>query len=279
MMHDSRGLNFGPSYAYVHGTGGATTSSVLVPGDQIDQLVAQVQSGDVTLALMSIGDNDWFTVAGSIANGSLSGPALQTFQNNLVTNITTGVDAVLAAGGKVVLGSFSNITDAPAAAAIYANPVARANLEGALAAADDQLRAYAVSHGVPFVDFFALQKMVYDSGSFVIGGVPISLTTVGPDPHNFFQSSLNAGLAIRGEIANLWIQAINQGYGTNIPLLTDLEILTIAGLQDEYQGETFGNVTNFASFVSVPEPSTFALTAILLIAVLAHRARRHGIGR
>ncbi len=184
------------------------------------------------------------------------------------------MNAVTAAGASVVLGSFSNITDTPAAAEAYANPVYRANLEVALSAADDQLRDFAVSQGIPFIDFFALEKMVYDSGSFVIGGVPISLTTVGPDPHNFFQDGLNAGLAIRGEVTNLWLQAINQGYGTDIPLLSDLEILTLAGLQNEYQAETFGNVTNFSAFVTVPEPSTFALAAMLLAAIVVQGRRR-----
>ncbi len=75
MMHDLRGLNFGPSYSYVHGTVNATATSVLAPGGQISQLAAQAQSGDVTLALMSIGDNDWLGVAADVATGALAGGA------------------------------------------------------------------------------------------------------------------------------------------------------------------------------------------------------------
>ena len=280
MLATERGLNFGPGYSYVFAQGGGeTSSSVLDPGGQVDQLVAAVQAGDVTLALMSIGDNDWLGVAGSIADGSLSGVALQNGVNSLVNNITTAVNSVLAAGGSVVLGGFSNITDSPAAAAIYANPVARANLENALSAADNQLIAYAASVGIPFIDFFGLEKAVYDSGSFVVGGVNINLHTTGPDPHNFFQDSVNAGTVIRGEVANLWLQGINEGYGTSIPLLTDQEILNLAGIGNEFVAETFAPATNFGDYtVVVPEPSGMTLLAIGLLA-LAWRGLRRRVAR
>ncbi len=276
MLVSERGINFGgPTFPYVFAQIGASSSSVLNPGNQVDQLVGQVQTGNVTLALMSIGDNDWFPVAQDIATGALSGPALTSFQNLVVGNIESAVTQVLNAGGEVVLGGFSNITDSPAAAAIYANPTFRANLEGALSAADDQLIAFAAANGIPFIDFFGLEKMVYDSGSFVVGGVNINLHTVGPDPHNFFQDSLNAGTVIRGEIANLWLQAMNEGYGTNLPLMSDLEILTLAGIGNEFVGESFAPATSFGDFVEyVPEPSGLALLGAALATLALVRARR-----
>jgi hypothetical protein len=278
MLATERGINFGPGYSYVFAQGGGQTSStVLQPGGQVDQLVSAVQAGDVTLALMSIGDNDWFPVASSIANGSLSGVPLQNFQNSVVNNITTAVNSVLAAGGSVVLGGFSNITDSPAAAAIYANPVARANLENALSSANNQLSAYAASVGIPYIDFFGLEKTVFDSGSFVVGGVNIALHTTGPDPHNFFQDSVNAGTVIRGEIANLWLQGMNEGYGTNIPLLSDQEILALAGIGNEFVAETFAPATNFSDYTEfVPEPSSVMLLAIGLVGLVWRGLRVRG---
>jgi hypothetical protein len=278
ILQTYRGLNFGgPTFPYVHAEGGADSASVLEPGGQVDDLVAQVTAGDVTMALMWIGDNDWFDVAAGVATGAISGAALTSFQTTLVNNITSGVDAVRAAGGNVVLGGFSDIVAAPAAAAIYANPVWRANLENAMSTADDMLIDYANANGIPFIDFFGLEKMVYDSGSFVVGGVDISLTTVGPDPHNFFQDGENAGAVIRGVIANLWIQALNEGYGAGIPLLSDLEILTLAGIGDEFVEETFVPQTAFGDFVEyVPEPSTVVLCALgmSVVALVGARHRR-----
>ena len=271
MLATERGINFGPGYSYVFAqAGGQTSATVLQPGGQVDQLVSAVQAGDVTLALMSIGDNDWFPVASSIANGSLSGVPLQNFQNSVVNNITTAVNSVLAAGGNVVLGGFSNITDSPAAAAIYANPVARANLENALSGADNQLAAYAASVGIPVHRLFRTWKRPSTTPEVLcVGGVNIALHATGPDPHNFFQDSVNAGTVIRGEIANLWLQGMNEGYGTNIPLLTDQEILTLAGIGNEFVAETFAPATNFSDYTEfVPEPSSVTLLAIGLIGLV-----------
>jgi hypothetical protein len=275
IMASQRGLNFGgPTLPYNFAAIGSTSTSVLASGGQVAQLAAQVSAGNVTLALMSIGDNDWFPNATNIATGALSGAALASFEAGVVSRIETGVNTVLAAGGHVVMGGFSNIVDSPAAAAIAANPVYKANLEGALAATDTQLRNFALANNIPFIDFFALEKMVYDSGHFEVGGVNISLTTVGPDPHNFFQDSLNAGVVIRAEIANLWLQAMNEAYGTTIPLLSDLEILTLAGIGNEYVHETFAPATNFAAFVAVPEPSGWLLAALALPILLRARTLR-----
>lgn len=265
ILASQRGLNFGgPGLPYNNAAIGSTSTSVLNPGGQVAQLAGQVTAGNVTLALMSIGDNDWFPNATNIATGALSGAALASFEAGVVSRIETGVNVVRAAGGSVILGGFSNIVDSPAAAAIAANPVYKANLEGALSSTDDQLRTFALANNIPFIDFFALEKMVYDSGHFEVGGVNISLTTTGPDPHNFFQDSLNAGVVIRAEVANLWLQAMNQFYGTNIPLLTDLEILSLAGIGNEYVHETFAPATNFAAFVAVPEPGSWLLASLAL---------------
>jgi hypothetical protein len=280
MLQDLRGFNWGGvGMPFNHAASGANSSNVLTLGGAVDQLAGQVAAGDVTLALMSVGDNDWFPVVNSIATGALSGPALTAFENNLVANIETGVNRVLAAGGSVVLGGFSNIVDSPALASIAANAIAKGRVEGALAAADNQLIAYAAANGIPFIDFFNLEKSVYDSGSFVVGGVNINLHTFGPDPHNFFQSTVDAGVVIRAEIANLWIQGINEAHGTGIPLLSDLEILTLAGLQNEYVHETFSTATNFSDFTEftpAPEPSSFLLVAIgaSLVALFRRRMTR-----
>lgn len=278
MLQATRGLNFGgPTTPYNFATVGATSTTVLNPGGQVAQLAAQVQSGNVTFAFMYIGDNDLVNNAFAVANGSLNGAALVAAQNLLIQNIETGVNTVMAAGGKIVMGGVSDAVHTPFTAAINADPTKKALVEGVNSAIESQLMAFAASKGIPFIDFFGLEKSIFDSGQFVVGGVNISLTNVGPDPHNFFQDNLNAGIVIRAEIANLWLQAL-KGYVVNIPLLSDQEILNLAGIGNEYHGETFiaaSHLTDFAHFTT-PEPSSVTLLAIGLAAITASLLRRRG---
>jgi hypothetical protein len=279
VLQNLRGINFGgPTFPYDFAYVGASSTSVLQPGDADAQLVTQVQAGNVTLAFMSMGENDMLGAVSAVANGSLSGAALTAQQNILINNVETGVNLVLTAGAKVVVGGLPDIADSPALASTVADPAAKARVEGAIATMEAQLVAFAATKGIPFVDFFALEKAVYDSGHFQIGGVNISLTTVGSDPHNFFQDNLNAGIAIRGEIANLWLQGTNEAYGTNIPLLTDQEILNLAGIGNEYHAETFQAaqpLSRFTDFTPLPEPSSLALAGIAAAGLLAYVFRRN----
>jgi hypothetical protein len=268
-MHDLRGLNFGPNMAYDYASFGAYASSQAQ--GQAAQVITQIQNHNVTMVLMNMGENDLLSLRGSIATGSISPGTLSSDEDTLAAYIEGSVSAILAAGGKVVLGGLSDQADSIGA---VSNPTDKARLEGAIAAFDARLAAFAASNGVPFINFYALEKSVFDSGGFVVGGVPITLT-VGTDPHNFFNDPLHAGIVINGEIANLWLQAMNEGYGTNIPLLSDLEILQRAGLAGEYlPPTTFGTATNLSQFVSVPEPSTVALSGVGLLALVACRVRR-----
>ncbi len=278
VLQNLRGINFGgPTLPYDFAYSGASSSSVLLPGDADAQLVTQIQAGNVTLAYMSIGANDMLGAVASVANSSLSGPALIAQENVLINNIETGVNMALGAGAKVVLGGLTDVAESPSVASLVADPAAKARVEGAIANMESQLAAFAATKGIPFVDFFALEKAVYDSGHLQIGGVNISLTTFGPDPHNFFQDSLHAGIAIEGEVANLWLQGTNTAYGTNIPLLTDQEILNLAGIGNEYQAETFlaaEPLAQFTDFTALPEPSSLVLLGVGAVGLLGLHARR-----
>jgi len=260
LLQDNRGLNFGGvGVPYAYGQLGADSASVLAPGNQIDQLVTQVGLGNITLANFFVGNNDYIDVATDIATGALSGAALAAYQAQVATNLDTGVNAVQTAGAGVVLGGIINIVHSPAAAAIKANPVARALLENALSDGNDLIADVALAQGVPFIDFFALQSAVYDAGSAQIGGVDLILDGFDSDPHYFFESEFRV-------IGNLFIQAINDGYGTSIPVLSDLELLTLAGLENEYVDETFADTFAYPAYVTIPEPSGLVLAAVGLAA-------------
>jgi hypothetical protein len=284
ILQDYAGLNFGgPGIPYAFGYIGSDSLSILQPGNQVDLAVAQILAGNITLMTMGIGNNDYIDEGDNIASGALSGAALAAFQQQVADNIATGVNALQGAGAAVTLGGFTNIVHSPNAATIKADPVARANLETALADGNVLVRDVALSHGIPFIDFFDLLSAVYDAGSAQLGGVDLLLTGYDTDPHYFWEDQFHAGIIVRGAIANLFIEAINDGYGTSIPLLSDLEILTLAGLEDEYVEETFEVSYAYRNFVTVPEPSALVLAAIGLAVLVTFGVprvtRRHSSAR
>jgi hypothetical protein len=264
LLQTHRGLNFGGAgIPYAFGYVGADSGEILAPGNQVDQAVAKILSGDITLLTMGIGDNDYIDAADDIVSGALSGAALAAMQAQVANNIATAVGELQSAGGAVVLGGFSNTSLSPAASVF--NPTEKAAFEAAIDGGNQLVREWANSEGLSFIDFFALHTAVYEAGVAEVGGVELTLTGYGSDPHYFYSDQFHAGIIIRAAIANLYLQAINEAYGTNVPLLSDLEILTIAGIEDEYDGETFNNVYPYASFVTVPEPSTWVLACIGLL--------------
>ena len=258
-LQTNLGLNFGGSgLPYDHAVGGATSASVL-SGGQDTALAAQVTAGQVTLGMILIGGNDFAPKAAAIANGTLTGAALASFQDGIATNIETATGTVLAAGVQgFLLGSVPDIVIDPGLAAIAADPTAKARLETSISAVNVQLLAYAVSKHIPYVDFYGIEHDVALAGSLVVGGVPISLTTSGTDPHDFFLDDKHPGIVGNAIVGNMWMEAMNKGYGTNLTLFTDQQILGLAGLSSSYTGETFSTTVNLSNYVVVTPSSVVA---------------------
>jgi hypothetical protein len=109
-----------------------------------------------------------------------------------------------------------------------------------------------------------------------VGGVQISLTTVGTDPHDFFVDNVHPGYIGNAMISNLWMEAFNVAYGTHLTLFTDQEMLAMAGITG-YTGETFSPNMDYASliqFTAVPEPATGILLLLGGAAFLGLRLGR-----
>jgi lysophospholipase L1-like esterase len=280
IMQTDSGLNFGPNYAYDHAVGGATSATVL-SGGQDTALAANVTAGNVTLGMFLIGNNDYGDAAETLAtdygNGTL-GTVLPGFENGIVSNIETATQTVLNAGVQgFLLGSLPDFLIEPSAAPVLTVPDFANQLYASQEAINAQLMAFADAHHIPFVNFFGLESAVAASGQLVVGGVNISLTTTGTDPHDFFVDGLHPGYVGNAIISNLWTEAINVAYGTNLPLLTDQQILNIAGLGSSYTGETFStayNLANYIHYTSVPEPSSLLLSGCGLAGLIAFFCHR-----
>jgi len=276
-LQNYRSINFGGSgLPYDYAVGGATSASLL-SGNQHTKMRNDVLAGKVTLGIIFIGNNDWGSTTGlQIAAGSITPTAQTAFQNAVFNNIKTAVDMQLNAGIEgMIIGGIEDLSLTPTGQSVT-DVDARSRIQASISSVNSQLLAYAQTNHLPFIDFFGLANDIYDSG-LVVGGVNINFNTSGSNPRNFWIDDLHPGILGNAILGNVFMTAMNVAYGTNLPLYTDQQILTLAGLSSSYTGETFStsyNLTNYVHYSAVPETSSIAL-AFFGAAVLVIAARRN----
>lgn len=254
ILQTHRGVDFGGAgLPYNNAVGGATTASLLSQG-QHTATAADVAAGDVDVPILWIGGNDLRALAPSIADGSLAGGALTLVLLGGVANIETAMDAVLAPGPDgVLVGAVPPVEVTPQAMGLF-GPAELALIAAAVDEANALLLPEIQSRGQPFVDFVALMRDVLSGGGLVVGGVAIDPGNGGGDPHFFFQDGIHPSVTGHAIIANVYLAALNVAFGPARTLLTDLEILTIAGIAGEYTGETFSAAYDLTDYVVLPPP-------------------------
>jgi lysophospholipase L1-like esterase len=269
VLVNQRGINFGPgANSYNVAQGGATSNSLLASG-QHTTMAGLVSSGNVTLPTLLIGTNDFGTATGlQLANGTLSAAQVQSFINTRVTNITTAADTVLAAGPQgFILFGLPDVTLMPQANPLNASQATR--VRDAVTAVNSQLLSYATTRNITYVQTDLAMQSLLSAGPVTIGGVPIDVDGSGTGAF-FFRDGIHPGAIGNGLIANIFIEALNTGYGQSITPLNDFEILALAGLEGSYSGETFSNQADFSPFIVaaiVPEPGAATATWLMLIVV------------
>lgn len=271
----NRGLYFGTDNIYNRARNGATTQSLL-SGGQHTYVADLVAGGDVDVAFLWIGGNDFLYSAPDMASGALSGAALVNFESNVVSRIQTATDTVLAADptGFALVG-IPDITLTPAAYLLGATPEQLAPMVSAIDDTNDMLRALAESRQIVFVDCTAMMRDIL-LGPLVVGGVAIDTTTIGDATH-FFRDEIHPGAVGEAIIANMMMTAVNMGYGTTYAPLSDFEILSNAGLAASYAGETFSQTVNYCDYITsyvVPEPGALILFAFGLAPIVFSKAQR-----
>lgn len=276
-LHNLRSFNFGPGQTYNEAIGGATSSSLLTQ-NQHTKVAAEVQNGNVDLSYLFIGGNDFNGAASAIADGSLTGPALTAAATSVVANIETAMDTVLAESplGMIVVG-LPDLLLTPGGRALFNTAPEQVRGNAAINEVNAIMLPQVLDRGQVFVDAAGSIRALNQSG-LVVGGLPIDLVNPGASPTFFFKDSVHPNAIGNGVIANLMLVAVNKGYGTNYPLLTDLEILTAAGMAAQYTGET--SQVAYADFVilPVPEPSSWALLVVGAGLLAAWRAGRRNRG-
>jgi phospholipase/lecithinase/hemolysin len=226
-------------YAYNWARSGARAEELV---DQQSGLAQQVASGQVDFVFLHIGSNDFHPRPGGdygrIYDGSISNNQLQQKINGVISDILDAVGEVEAAGAKVVV---TGVPDAGLVARYhsdYPSATGRQRVTDAIDEINDAIEAEANGNSnVAFADisaFYAqLVTRIDSQGYLVVGGERINMAVTGNEPH-FLQlddSSAHLGTVGSGLMANgLFLEPLNAAFQTDIELLSDQDILCIAGI-------------------------------------------------
>lgn len=258
-----RGLNFGGlNEPYNVAVGGATSVTLLSQG-QHTTVRNLIQAGSADASYFMIGANDFNAVALQIAGGTLSGAGLTNFITGVVNNMATALDTVLSAQptGVVVVG-LPELMLTPGGRAIFDTPVEIARGRAAIDQTNAAIQSMATARFLPVVDLARAQRDIEALPSFLVGGVTIDRAIASSNPRNLFQDAIHPGAVGNGLLANLFDAGMNVAYGTTIAPLTDLEVLTRAGIAAEYTGDTFSSTMNFPQYVTYPQASNVAVASL-----------------
>lgn len=265
-----RSLNFGTKNSVGSGWGeprrrgyehnwaraGGTTSTLLSQG-QHTGLAAQVTSGDVTLAMLAIGANDFGNSYSSIYSGALAGTALGSFINTLAGRIDTALSTIESAGPvEVILATIPDYGFAPAFRAFYTDPVGRQRVSDATVTANVLIRELASSRSLPLVDLFAAGNVLFATDQIIVGGAAINYGAATSPTTMFVDDGIHPHSVLQGLIANLVIEAANRAYGAGLAPFTDQELLTNAGIVPPIGGPTYFPMAPYVLFEPVPGDAT-----------------------
>jgi lysophospholipase L1-like esterase len=298
------GIDMGPTgawggprrngYEYNWARSGATSGTLLSAG-QHTGLASQIVPDSIDYAVMMIGAND--EVEGypgssayeGIMNGTWTSGQINTWVSGVVNNIDTALAAVVPTGVKLVLFGAPDYGMTPTVQNLPTTAAQRQAVHDVLTGQlNPQIEALAQSYNLPYVDFIAAFDAVVGphnslNSTLAIGNVDIQLQvtddTLGSNPYaGFVDDGIHPHTTLQGLLANLVMEGLNVGYGANLTLFTEQEILAHAGIAYGGSDTLEAQIGPYSDYVInyVPEPSSLALAGLAgaALAIAAVRRRK-----
>lgn len=229
-------------YEYNWARSGATSYSMIQQG-QHTGAAAQIRAGLVRCVFIGIGSNDYSPNFGDtysrIYSGAMGDAELLAKERQHVTDVTTAVGAVTNAGSDcVMVAAFTKWGLDPAIAKRFPNAAGRQRVDDSVGRVNAGIAAMADARGAVFLDqneigAARILPLVDSQGNLTVGGEKISFLVNGDEPHHVkLGDGSHTGTVLSGILANYYlIETLNAHFGTNIPPLTDVEILGAAGIR------------------------------------------------
>lgn len=258
ILVQQRGLTFGPTAAQA-GVGfwgeprrsgyqdnwarfGITTDGSLGAGAHVG-LADGATSRAVSHIAMFLGGNDFapwaFGTYSNIYYDVWSEADITSWIESRIVNYRAVLDAVTPTGARVVLMSVIDFSPMPyIESGDFNDAVRRERVAGALARFRDRARDLADEYNLAFLDLYALSRAMFGPATapratLMVGNVPINMDASGnavTRDRAWVDDGIHPHTIIQGVWANAVLTAMNDVYGAGVPLLSEAEILTTAGL-------------------------------------------------
>ncbi len=257
-------------YEYNWALSGATSAELLTEGQQTG-LAGQANSNSVTSGVLDIGANDFNPAATdayeAIYLGEWTEAEIQSYVNQTVSNVEAALAPVKGAGISMVLGNILDPGLTPAVDGFFTSPASRQLVTAAVQSANLGIKNLAQKYRVPLMDWYGLESAVLGSNSnlhssILVGNVAINLRGSDPGPPNwtptdaFVSDGFHPNTVFQELLANLILEALNNGYNDNLALFSEQDILTQASIPyggaDTLQAE-IGPYSNYIILPILPE--------------------------
>ncbi|NOY41604.1 MAG: hypothetical protein GXP26_07205 [Planctomycetes bacterium] len=273
---EHRGIDMGPTgvwgeprrngYEYNWARAGATSADVIVSG-QDTGLAAQIVPEGIEYGVLMIGSNDQGSEDAyiNIHDGTWSPAQINAWADGIATNIAASLDTVLPTGVKMVV---TNSVDYGITPSVNTNGDVP-NAAGRQAVSDvlrtilsPKIEAVAAARNLPYLDLAGAMDTVFGpqtnlNSTLTIGGVDIFLQEIddpnggNPNPDaGFVDDGIHPNTSIQGLFANLVMESLNVGYGANLSLFSEEEIVTHAGLTYGGSDTLFPQIGNYSDYVT-----------------------------
>jgi len=193
---------------------------------QVSGLLSQSGPGQVDVAFMTIGGNDFRSI--------FLGADPATVVTGGVTNQVTAIMTLLGSDPdlRLVVGNVADVTKIPEAqAALAANPAlapAFAQVSAAVDVWNAQVAGVFGDHPrVAIADLNAVLKAL--TADPRVGGITLDVLNPSPSPDHLFVDSIHPGAIGQGFLANAMLAAMGPKFGIEYPLFGEAELVSIAG--------------------------------------------------
>ncbi|MCP5064998.1 MAG: hypothetical protein GY946_00405 [bacterium] len=229
-------------YSHNWARSGADSVSLLFEG-QHTGLSAQIAPEGIDYAVLMIGANDFSpgsTAYQMIYMGVWSGTQIDNYVSGVLDNIETALDEVLPTGVNLVLVNVPDYGVTPTVQGFYPSATGRQAVADVIEGLNTDLLAIAQARQLTLVDLFGASTTIFGAHSspntyLTIGNVPINLTQEdtsggGIPTAGFVHDGIHPNTTVQGVIANVLMEGFNVGYGANLTLFGEAEILSHRGI-------------------------------------------------